>query len=256
MKVIFLCAVLFLTACSVEKEPTGSTTSSSSPTTVYTCEEMNANNPERCRQSWSNYQQAQGTATSTSSSNGETPSTVSLSGYVVSAWDVVVDGESYTDTEDYYTQQLEALHGMAEEEGYRGWDISFDAQIGLTDLKFGMKVFVVSGTTRGYAAEARVDSEGSFKISFPYDSEALYKIRAMKRVSVTLTDPETKEWKKWCYILSAVEQEVSLMDDERPVLLSNFVTQTTTYECESSGNTGITIPSSGSGASSQPKPKK
>lgn len=163
-----------------------------------------------------------------------------LEGYIVSAFDLEVDGERYADSEDFYTAQLEKLQLEAEESGYAGYSLRFDAKIGLNDLKYGMRVYIISANEYGFATETTVQENGNFRATIPakayYDT---YKIRTNKRVSVTLTSPDKKDVQKWCYNFSGHETQTTI---ENPALIKVFTTNVTKYACSQSTSSGIEIP--------------
>lgn len=169
-----------------------------------------------------------------------------VKGYISSAFDLTVDDAKYADSEDFYTQQLDRLQEEAVVAGYDGWALKFDAEIGLVDLKSGMQVFVVATTKTGYAGETKVLQNGTFSVHFPTDgNESRYKIRAVKRINVELTNPDTKaEVKKvkWCYNFSANEQDVTIDEQQHPIILDTFYTRITKYACSVVSGGGIAIP--------------
>jgi len=168
-----------------------------------------------------------------------------LTGYLANAFDVVVDGQKYEDTEDYYTQKLEQLTAEAEASGYEGWTLSFDAEIGLDDLKYGMMVFASAAGNRGYAGQVPMEFNGSFSMEIPENSRnAVYSVRANKKVNVTLTPPESEDGSanekpvRWCYNFSAQLAGITL---GAPVILNTFESRLTKYAC-SVERDGIEIP--------------
>jgi predicted small lipoprotein YifL len=90
-----------------------------------------------------------------------------IDGYISNAFDLTVDGERYTDSEDFYTKELDRLTESAVEAGYEDWNLDFDAQIGLVDLKYGMTVFVGSPSRKGFAGQTTVASDASFHVHVP-----------------------------------------------------------------------------------------
>ena len=63
-----------------------------------------------------------------------------------------------------------------------------------------------------------------------------YKIKSIKRIGVIL---ETGE--RFCYNLKGIEDSYELSPTGLPVLINNFETSLTTYECEG-GSSGLDIP--------------
>ena len=168
--------------------------------------------------------------------------TAFLTGYLANAFDVVVDGQRYSDTEDYYTQKITQLTNEANASGYAGWDLSFDAEIGLDDLAYGMVVFASAAGSRGYAGHAPMEYNGSFSMEIPDNARnAVYAVRANKKVGVTLTPPQDSDKKaiEWCYNFSAELSGISLGS---PVILNKFSSRLTKYACATSKQDGIEIP--------------
>ncbi len=175
------------------------------------------------------------------------PTNVIFSGYVSAAFELTVNDQVYVDSEDFYTQQLGELETQAAEGGYEGWELKFEAEIGLADLKNGMRVYVVADEEKGYAKETDVKGDGTFSVEFPPDGTGLYKVRANKRVGVTLTNPDPQAAAAdkevfWCYNFSAIDKEVKLEERDKPIILDKFVTKITRYKCSTSSSGGITIP--------------
>src|SRR5262245_31205746 len=64
-------------------------------------------------------------------------------GYVMSAFAITVDEQPYEDMEDFYTQELDRLPEKVAAAGYDSeWKVSFEAEVGLSDLWRNMEVFV------------------------------------------------------------------------------------------------------------------
>lgn len=167
---------------------------------------------------------------------------INFSGYLLSAFDITVDGTHYYDSEDFYTRKLDELEAMKVEAGYPNYKVTFDASIGLDDLKVGMSVYIIPDKKRGYAAEARIGSDGSFSVNFPAEAAGdNVRVRANKRVNVILNGPN-KEVVNWCWNFSAMEKSVAVEHGGKPVILDTFETKVTKYKCIAPEQTGISIP--------------
>lgn len=167
-----------------------------------------------------------------------------IDGYISNAFDLTVDDERYSDSEDFYTRELDRLTEEAVEAGYEDWKLTFDAKIGLVDLKYGMNVFVASPGNRGFAGQTTVSSNAGFYIAVPPAArDEAFSIRAVKRINVTLTPPDelrkTEKPVRWCYNFSAEISDVRV--DGEPLVLNNFKTRITKYACSVDSN-GIAIP--------------
>jgi len=161
----------------------------------------------------------------------ETDPRLRFTGYINSAFEVIVDGEEYADMEDFYTQELDRLPEKVANAGYgEDWDVRLDAELGLSDLWNNMKVFIAPQSGVGHQALTRVRQGGEFSVSFPNDGlDTDYRIRAVKRINVILTS-ET-ESKIICYNFSAHEENVPFHDEAHPVVLKDFSTRLTAYDC-------------------------
>jgi hypothetical protein len=170
---------------------------------------------------------------------------VQFEGYLLSAFNITVDGEHYADSEDFYTNQLVRLNDLKNEAGYEEYMLELEASIGLDDLKSNMRVFIApSASGRGYAAETFVNHEGKFQAIFPAEAEGdTVKIRANKRINIRLVDP-LGEYPTitWCYNFFAQEMNMVVSRNEKPIVLDTFYTRVTSYQCQSVGSSGLTIP--------------
>lgn len=162
-----------------------------------------------------------------------------LKGAVTPAFELTVDGESYRDSEDFYTAELERLPSKIEAAGIdlTGLEVRFAAKVGLTDLPKGMTVHAIAQGIQGTAGMASVRSDGTFAIPLPKTKEPLtVQVRATKRISIELVRGQKVE-KKFCYTLSA--QKSGLKATEF-LVLSDFQTSLTKYEC-STNEKGLII---------------
>jgi|GEM_PF-3993836 len=162
-------------------------------------------------------------------------SKVAIQGTVVSAFQIQVDGKSYADSEDFYSQELGRLGEKIAAAGFSDWQARFEAVLGFNDLSRGMTVFVAPVGNRGPAGQAQVSLEGNFRVELPASddsTELKYNIRAVKRVNVVLTRGE--ETRKFCYNFSAVEKDIGLSSSAVALIqLDTFETRLTTYACDS-----------------------
>jgi hypothetical protein len=164
-----------------------------------------------------------------------------LKGSVTSAFDVTVDEKKYSDMETFFTEEKSKLPEKIKDAGFDGYAVDFDAKIGFNDLVLGMVVFVQSASDRGYASKGAVGGDGNFSIDMPAEASGdTYKVRSNKRISVILT--KGAETKKFCYNFSAIDLEVPYGEKDKPIVLNNFTSTLTTYECSSDANQGLGIP--------------
>jgi hypothetical protein len=179
-----------------------------------------------------------------------------LTGSIVSAFQINVDGQTYSDSEDFYTAEVMRLPEKVSAAGYAGWDARFVAVIGFNDLAKNMKVYLSPVDKSGYTGQANVGHDSKFEISLPWDAkDTNYKIRAVKRVNVVIS--RGGESKTFCYNFSAIEKNVLFSEISKPVVLDTFETKLTAYSCESADSAGgVALPSSNPslGVSNSQKP--
>jgi len=172
-----------------------------------------------------------------------------LTGYVVSAFDMRVNGQNYADSEVFYSQQMDDLLVQVQDAGYDGYTMAFDGQLGLDDLKFGMDVYVAARGKTGFAGDTTVNESGRFMMGIPNGSgDETFQIRTNKRVSVILTSPDRQTVVRWCYNFSSVNTEGRLHE---PVLISEFTTTLTKYQCANSSG-GMQIPGNPTSTKARP----
>ena len=166
------------------------------------------------------------------------PTSVDFTGYI-SPINISVDGKNYTDGDDFYTKELTRLQAVVDKE-YPKYTFSFEADVGLQDLKQGMSVFLVS-QNNGYSSETTVDGQGQFNFYIPKTAEKdSYLIRAYKKIGLRLTpDDQTAKEIYWCYNLYAEHTQTL---EKASVVLNSFTTNITKYQCSSAAADGIQIP--------------
>lgn len=166
---------------------------------------------------------------------------VTFNGSVVSAFSITVDGVAYEDSEDFYTQEVTRLPDKVAAAGYAGWQASFDAVLGFSDLAHDMMVYIAPTEKRGYSGQSSVDRDASFRVELPAEAQdSSYNVRAVKRVNLILhKDGETK---RFCYNFSAVDKNVAFNEQDKPIILDTFVSKLTLYSCENRQTDGIVIP--------------
>lgn len=168
----------------------------------------------------------------------------SISGSISGAFDVIVDGESYSDIEAYYSAEIDALPARIEALGYADYSVKLDAKIGFKDLTNNMMVFISPASGRdGYATKGYVGSDDKFNFVLPaYAPDSSYRVKAVKRIALILTS-ET-EVKKFCFNFKTVEAQADLIEGKSsPVVLNKFESSLTQYDCDQAdAKDGITPP--------------
>ena len=175
-------------------------------------------------------------------SENEAGDLLEFKGYVPSAFDVTVDGESYLDLEDFYTEELGRLPERVQEAGYPAdFEIELDARIGFSDLWSDMAVYIVSENDRGFFGKSEVQEDGSFAIQLDaLENHSTYKVRATKRIGIILS--REGEQIQICYNFSAIDQSISFDAGQKPIILKDFVTKITGYACPSIQSDGLAVP--------------
>jgi hypothetical protein len=166
-----------------------------------------------------------------------------FAGYVVNAFEVVVDGAPYRDLETFYGEELKRLPGKLEAAGYSPFkSVKFEAEIGFKDLFRNMDVYITAEGDRGYQGSTMVLPDGKFEIAFPQSIVGdTFKVRANKRISVVVEKEEGTE--KFCYNFSAAERNIQKSEADKPIILSEFETRITQYACpQVTSGGGITVP--------------
>lgn len=162
---------------------------------------------------------------------------LTVEGYI-SPINITVNNESYSDSEDFYTQELLKLQEEVKKD-YPDYELSFDAAVGLRHFKSGMYVFLVASSETGVASETYVDSSGKFSFLFEsedVDTKDMYTLRTSKRIGLRLIKGD--DVITWCYNMYA-EKEMAL--EVSPIILRHFHTKITKYRC-SGQSSGISLP--------------
>jgi hypothetical protein len=176
--------------------------------------------------------------------------TFKLRGSVTSAFEVVVNGVEYPDLEAFYSEEVLRLREYAKQNGIAA---ELEAVMGMDDFHQKMTIFVSSSDKRGYQSKASSNSDGSFEVSFPIEAKNdTFKLKANKRIAVTLI--ENNKRNKICYNFSAVEANVSFADESSPIILNEFVSTVTNYECTDEATGSLQLPSSTPQVSPSPSP--
>lgn len=171
-----------------------------------------------------------------------TSDTIKASGFVVSAFEVTVDGQPYSDLEDFYTRETAKLPERMKAAGYdESYSFQFEAQVGFEDLWRNMTVYLLAEGKTGYAAKTFVDDQGGFKTFIPEsEKDKQYRVRAVKRINLLVT--KGAERKMFCYNFSAKEKAVRFNGEGTPVILSDFTSEVSAYDCKLDPTSGVIIP--------------
>lgn len=165
---------------------------------------------------------------------------VSINGAVSGAFDVTVDGETYSDIESYYTVESDNLNERVAKAGYEGYDAVLDAKLGFKDLTQGMKVYLAPAGSTGIATNTSVGYDDTFSFRLPSSTEdGRYMLKAVKRIAVVLTKGD--EIKRFCFNFSAVRDVEIVEGKADPIVMNSFETSITKYDCDSD-NGGLDIP--------------
>lgn len=169
----------------------------------------------------------------------------SIQGSISGAFDVKVDGKRYDDIESFYSSELDRLPAKLEKAGYKDYSPDLQAELGFKDLTENMDVFIAPMENRGYASKTSVGKDNTFKFRMPAEAAGdVYQFRAVKRIALVLSKSGAEDL-TFCYNFSASETEVPYEKTDKPVVLSEFDTKITEYDCDSAKDKedGIDIPS-------------
>jgi hypothetical protein len=156
-----------------------------------------------------------------------------IQGSISGAFPLTVDSVHYSDIEAFYTAELPKLEKQAADQGYK--DVSFEGQLGLDDLKYGLDVYAQSVSGEGFSGQTEVEQNGQFVLYDTYASDNtdnMFNIRLNKRV--TLTTPSIQ----FCWNFSGTAQNVGM---NSPKIIDTFSTTLTLYACNGVAQ-GMTIP--------------
>lgn len=209
---LYVVAMLSLTGCGQEE--------GTCPDTIV--DQNTSPDKEDCK-----YQRAGSLPTPTSTATN----TVTIRGSITAAFAIEVDGEEYSDAEEYYSNAISEMRTKVDAAGYKGYAVKLNAVVGFNDLTNGMTVYVQTTSERGYQGVTTVGRDNNFILELPSDAAGDYKIRANKRVTVILTATD-KVPVMYCYNLSANVISVPFKVSDKPVILKSFSTSLTRYSCE------------------------
>ena len=166
---------------------------------------------------------------------------IEFAGFVGGVFEIEVDGINYADSETYYTEEMNKLPEKLEQAGYVGYEFELDAEVGFEDLWNSMTVYISPTDKQGFQGRSEVNREGAFAITLPAEAnDQYYKVKANKRINLILTKGD--EVKKTCFNFSAIDKSVPFSDSQKPIVLTEFVTRISAYECTVNAGTGIEIP--------------
>lgn len=172
---------------------------------------------------------------------------IEFKGAISGAFMVTVDGQAYNDIEGYYTWLISSLPAQIASLGYAGLTPYLNAQLGFKDLTEGMDVFIAPVSGKGYAGKSMVNFNDQFSFELAATAEGQdYQLRAVKRITLSLKDQDGIEQKRFCFNFSAVDTNVTIAADDLPVVLSDFKSGVTAYDCNiepSNANGALPVPS-------------
>jgi hypothetical protein len=165
---------------------------------------------------------------------------VTFTGYVQKAFALTVNGVSFSDSENFYTNFIEELvkpaYGDLEDA-----DVTVEGEYGLSKFGTASKVFMAADGD-GHLYEAVTDNASKFAVQV--DDAALdeiFKARVVMRIGLKIKRPDSVE--HFCYILHGIRDGIKVSESAKPVVFSEFKTQLNTYRCEEVDDSAIAIPS-------------
>lgn len=158
-------------------------------------------------------------------------------GYIGGMFEITIDGVAYEDSESWYNAEMEKIPARLEAAGYQGDEFDFQAEVGLDDFWNKTKVNVASTSKTGFQGSSTVTpGDGSFEIRLPSNSFGNYQIKSVKRLNLVLPNNEV-----FCYNMKGTEKSYTLNAFTDPIIISNFTTSITKYNCASTDDSGIIL---------------
>jgi len=167
-------------------------------------------------------------------------------GYVLSAFEIKVDGKHFSDSEDFYTRFVDELI-KPKRPDLDASQVEVLGQYGVTSFGVGAPVFIApSNGGDAHIYEATTDGNRAFKVNVSNASdETVYQAKTVLRIGLTikglgLADSDVK----YCYLLHSTKDGVNVLDGG-PIVFDEFTTQLNAWDCNESGPTTISgsIPS-------------
>lgn len=141
----------------------------------------------------------------------------------VNPLDLTVDGESYVDSEVWYTNQLEKIE-MEASEKYPDLNVKITGSIGLTDLAKGLTYFVYNNNISKQQSYGFVLLDGSFR-------SQQFNVLTVKRVNIELVDNKNQAQHTWCFNFKGTSSFVA--DQKSFTNVKDWTTSLTKYKCAS-----------------------
>lgn len=141
----------------------------------------------------------------------------------VNPLDLTVDGESYVDSEVWYTNQLEKIE-MEAAEKYPDLKVKITGSIGLIDLAKGLTYFVYNENVSKQDNIYLIHLNPSFK-------GQRFNILTVKRVNIELVNNKNQPQHSWCFNFKGTSSVIA--DQSSFANVKDWTTSLTKYKCAS-----------------------
>lgn len=150
----------------------------------------------------------------------------------VNPLNITVDGESYDDSEVWYTQQMNKLEEEAKQ-NYPDLKLRIAGSIGLSDLANGLTYIVYNQNLTKQQTDSFFYIDGMFKAQS-------FNILAVKRVNIELLNSYGRTEQSWCFNFKGTGSFIA--DNRVYANIKDWNTSLTRYKCSSVDSRTFGIP--------------
>jgi hypothetical protein len=166
--------------------------------------------------------------------------TVTYSGYVQKAFNLNVNGASFGDSEQFYTNFIDQLIKPTYGD-LKNAEVVVEGQYGMDEFGSASYVFMAPTVNEGDLFEAVTDQHSKFTVTVvPGALGELYKARVIIRIGLLVTIDRVAD--HYCYVLYGLRDGIRLADQAKPVVFDSFKTQLNTYRCDKVESSQLVIP--------------
>lgn len=148
---------------------------------------------------------------------------IMVKGYIQRAFEIKVDGVTFLDSENFYTNFLSQVVAVKYPNESANNNITLEGSYGLED--FGSDAMVFAYGSDKEVIQTKTDGDASF--SFEGKESVSYSVKVVMRIGLLLEDKETKEEVRYCYLLKAQEKA----NAGQNVIFDEFSTQLNSSQC-------------------------
>lgn len=173
-------------------------------------------------------------------------SKIEFSGYVQRAFEITVEGVTFNDTEDFYTNFVDDLILSDDRyaEALADAEITIEGEYSVEKFGSSSRVFMSSQQGDGHIYESTTNNQAKFTIEVDVSAtDEVFKARVINRIGLNVAYEDGTE-ERFCYILHANRSSISVTETSKPIIFDDFKTQLNSYNCEEAASK-IEIPTSG-----------